>query len=612
MKRGFTLVELLAVLTILAIVALIAIPMTINIINDSREAAAKRSIENYMTAVNLAIANHNTKEDNEVDNISCSIRKDGNLDCGGIIVKVDVKNAKPTGGIVVIKDYEVFNYYGVVMGSKTYNIDANVTLAAATDVETYKAIVYLDPTNIGATCNAELAALNVNEYGKYTGVKSGCMKFYIYDDSGDTYKMILDHNTSGNVAWNSTGDTSNGMGEVLSQLRADTAGWLGDPRLITMDEIVSITGITISNYSYEYQFSRRSYWLGNNTNGTTSQQDYYSYPTANGTETGRIYGFWTSTPYEDGNWGAWIVGTGWIYAEDTPNRNCSGVRPVITLAKELIGELPEPVERGVNYKGYKGIAYLDPTNLSTTCTKSMVASNVNEFGTPTGIKSGCMKFYVYDDSGNNYTMILDHNTTRAVEWLTEDDFLNAGGSQSDWENGASNGKTPITVNAQLASDTTGWSGNPRLITADEVAHIVGIDASLGFNSSTNSASDWFHFDGEGSTYNDWQYGPFVSYPDLSSYAWLFDNTYYCEEYGCSIEDDYENEEYNEEEDYSVYVTIQGYWTSSLAYSDWNNAYYSAWMVSAFGNLAVYGMEANYAFGVRPVITLPKSSVTLVP
>ena len=141
MKKGFTLVELLAVLTILAIVALIAIPMTINIINDSREAAAKRSIENYMTAVNLAIASHNAKEDNEVDNTSCSIRKDGNLDCGGIIVKVDVKNTKPTGGIVVIKDYEVYNYYGVVMGSKTYNIDTNVTLAAATDVETYKAIV---------------------------------------------------------------------------------------------------------------------------------------------------------------------------------------------------------------------------------------------------------------------------------------------------------------------------------------------------------------------------------------------------------------------------------------------------------------------------------------
>ena len=612
MKRGFTLVELLAVLTILAIVALIAIPMTINIINDSREAAAKRSIENYMTAVNLAIASHNAKEDNEVDNTSCSIRKDGNLDCGGIIVKVDVKNTKPTGGIVVIKDYEVYNYYGVVMGSKTYNIDANVTLAAATDVETYKAIVYLDPTNIGATCNAELAALNVNEYGKYTGVKSGCMKFYIYDDSGDTYKMILDHNTSGNVAWNSTGDTSNGMGEVLSQLRADTAGWLGEPRLITMDEIISITNVNISSGQDEYSYSRRSNWLGDNTEESTSQPDYYSYPTADGTETGYIYGFWTSTPYEDGIWAAWNVGTGWIFAGDAFYRNGSGVRPVITLAKELIGELPEPIERVVNYKGYKGIAYLDPTNLSTTCTKSMVVSNVNEFGTSTGIKSGCMKFYVYDDSGNNYTMILDHNTTRAVEWLTEDDFLNAGGSQSDWANGASNGKTPITVNAQLASDTTGWSGNPRLITADEVAHIVGIDASLGFNSSTTSASDWFHFDGEGSTYNEWQDGPFVSYPDLSSYAWLFDNTYHCEDYGCSIGDDYENEEYNEEEDDSVYVTIQGYWTSSLAYSDWNDAYYSAWMVSAFGNLGVYAIEANYAFGVRPVITLPKSSVTLVP
>ena len=129
------------------------------------------------------------------------------------------------------------------------------------------------------------------------------MKFYIYDDSGDTYKMILDHNTSGNVAWNSTGDTSNGMGEVLSQLRADTAGWLGDPRLITMDEIISITNVNISSGQDEYGYSRRSNWSGNNTTESTSQPDHYSYPTAAGTETGRIYSFWTSTPYEDGHWG---------------------------------------------------------------------------------------------------------------------------------------------------------------------------------------------------------------------------------------------------------------------------------------------------------------------
>jgi type IV pilus assembly protein PilA len=49
-NKGFTLIELLAVIVILAIIALIAIPITINIINNAREAANLRSAELYLDA----------------------------------------------------------------------------------------------------------------------------------------------------------------------------------------------------------------------------------------------------------------------------------------------------------------------------------------------------------------------------------------------------------------------------------------------------------------------------------------------------------------------------------------------------------------------------------
>ena len=45
-KKGFTLIELLAVIVILAVIALIATPAVLNIIEDSKKAAAEASARN--------------------------------------------------------------------------------------------------------------------------------------------------------------------------------------------------------------------------------------------------------------------------------------------------------------------------------------------------------------------------------------------------------------------------------------------------------------------------------------------------------------------------------------------------------------------------------------
>ena len=81
-KKGFTLIELLAVLVVLAILALISIPITIRIINNSRDNANKRSVDGYGKAIELAIAlyqvNHNEKP-NDIDNLD--VNYTGNVDC---------------------------------------------------------------------------------------------------------------------------------------------------------------------------------------------------------------------------------------------------------------------------------------------------------------------------------------------------------------------------------------------------------------------------------------------------------------------------------------------------------------------------------------------------
>ena len=55
MKKGFTLIEILAVIVILAIIALIATPIVLDIITDSKVAAKERSIENIEHAAELYV-----------------------------------------------------------------------------------------------------------------------------------------------------------------------------------------------------------------------------------------------------------------------------------------------------------------------------------------------------------------------------------------------------------------------------------------------------------------------------------------------------------------------------------------------------------------------------
>ena len=60
-KKGFTLIELIAVISILAIILLIVIPKVLQVINDSRATSRKDSIEMYGRAVETAISTYYMK-----------------------------------------------------------------------------------------------------------------------------------------------------------------------------------------------------------------------------------------------------------------------------------------------------------------------------------------------------------------------------------------------------------------------------------------------------------------------------------------------------------------------------------------------------------------------
>ena len=223
--------------------------------------------------------------------------------------------------------------------------------------------------------------------------------------------------------------------------------------------------------------------------------------------------------------------------------------------------IPEPGSSVVAVKTYNvgEAVYLDPTDLSATCNQENSVST-------TGTKTGCMKFYVTKDNGDSVNLLLDHNTIN-VKYDTS-------GTYKEYEQ--------ASIKTQVDSDTQGWSGNPRLITANEIAEITSNTEW----DSTKTGQKFFYFGSKSNT----------NYENMTdeqkaiqrSFAWLFDYTKDYNLKGCNIEDS----------------SVNGYWTSSpnISYSN------RAWVVHRFGVLDSADVDNDTNFGIRPVITINKSDL----
>ena len=213
----------------------------------------------------------------------------------------------------------------VYIGSGSSTANAGATVVKTGLPQGTKAIIYLDPTNLGATCNESNSTVG----GTAT---SGCMKWYAFKEDDTSYTMILDHNTTVSVEWNSSG-SSTSMLEVKQELNrlVSTTKWKVTPRLITGQEIADITGISWSASGGSVFFNGSNtpsdyYWLYDYTAGCTSNGCKVADSNSNN------YVYWTDTPYAGNSTDVWYVRcdgtlrTGNAYYE-------YGLRPVITVQK---------------------------------------------------------------------------------------------------------------------------------------------------------------------------------------------------------------------------------------------------------------------------------------
>ena len=343
-NKGFTLVELLAVIVILALIALIATPIILNVINDAKKQAAKDSAYGYMDAIEKAIIANDVEEEENFptsDSNGCYNLKELNE-------KVNIKGTKPKiadDAKVCLKEGTTTNLTGVEIDGFTFAYDGKELTqtknGTTEDVKKYK--VYTNGTEIyynpetGKKCTTAVST---------PGTNSGCMKWYAFndDDKSSTVNVILDHNTTARVAWNSTGNNSE-MKEVADALKKDTSTWKNTARLIKANEIAKITG----NTGFDASKTGQSlfYFDSNNQTQTANASNKSKYAwlfdyTYDCTSYGcnkadsSTWGYWTSTRKIDGSAYAWRVIRLGNLLDDAVAYSGYGVRPVITISKSNI------------------------------------------------------------------------------------------------------------------------------------------------------------------------------------------------------------------------------------------------------------------------------------
>ena len=328
-KRGFTLIELLAVIVILAIIALIATPIVMNTIEKSKKSAAERSADNYIDAVETAVA---TKRLDGVilDDGVYSIKENGNIcidkttTCtADTEVKVEINGTKPASGSKVA----LTNGQVVATGTSlkidnykvSYNNDKLVATLASAQICTFANEGIEGQVGAKYTCNPG----------------DGDRTFYILEVGTNDISLIMDRNLIDIINWITQEDWEEAGGVVTEAMQSD-----GGPCEMGGLCITSTLGpITLNNYLS----NQTSGWTNVTVSLPTKNQIYNVNDSVVLNNTPWLYGnigvtggYWTSTPSDVIS--AWSVSTqsSNVLEEYTTIITSCGLRPVITISKNKL------------------------------------------------------------------------------------------------------------------------------------------------------------------------------------------------------------------------------------------------------------------------------------
>ena len=385
-KKGFTLVELLAVIIILSLLALLTSTAVTKLVKDAKNDLNSTQIEliksaaqtwgadnllglpsagecSYLTVKNLkdyGLLDSNLKNLNTNEKISDE-------------VQIKISTTNNTNSNKLITTYEVNPTHESVEGcyQQIYNNGEEVYFNVLT----------------GESCTEDDYRED-NSITGYNGInnagnQTNCLKFYAFLDNGSrTLNLLLDHNITDSVMWSNSETTTstNGPIDVIDQLQKDTNEWQGTltpknyknktsnasyiidyngykARLITAQEIAKITGADKSaDLLWDESTSRDWYYFD------TAKPSFSTSCTDNDENTKCIYGwlydrtglncktngclnnsdssilgYWTGSSSMDSLSVAWLINnTGRIESLEVNTNNSIGIRPVIEVSKSKL------------------------------------------------------------------------------------------------------------------------------------------------------------------------------------------------------------------------------------------------------------------------------------
>ena len=336
-KKGFTLIELLAVIVILAVIAIIATPAVLNIIEDSKKSAAEASARSIVGAAKTHYMQNimDNKPNSNVDLSTNTLKYDGEQAKKGLL-SYDA-NGNVSGKMYISGYCVEVASDGNVTSTKTDESNCNIEIPEVTTYANGTVVYYNPETNTKCT-SAEAVST--------TGTKTGCMRWYTFNDEGnDRVNLLLDHNTTAGVAWASSGSADNGPQEVLAQLESDTASWNKsiNARLIEASEVAKITNNTAwtaGGSSYYFHTNSNSPYIGA---AGTNKYAWLFDNTRNCTQYGcnvadpSTFAYWTNTANSgDSNYAWFVFQNGSLSNFSLDDAVDLGVRPVITISKSII------------------------------------------------------------------------------------------------------------------------------------------------------------------------------------------------------------------------------------------------------------------------------------
>ena len=297
-KKGFTLIELIAVLVIMAILALIVTPLVMSIIRKAKVSADKRSIDAYGRSIELAIAGYL-------------------LDNGAFPTSIEQLTIEYSGDEVVCSTTQLNN------DSSVYLADCTV---GGRSVEGYTyGKEEAGPTYTAYSVGDEVTYNNINYYvikdssaseESVTLLKAEPLSYSdVQTYSQGTGAATYDRNGYGGMQYRSSSSAYEGsyVKTTVDAWKTANAPAASEARLVTIDDLTADLGC-----EYYEEGTSTGYRKTESTPSWVYNSNYW---------------YWTSTQYNDSSSNVWIVHyIGGLSYKDV-NGGYGFVRPVITISK---------------------------------------------------------------------------------------------------------------------------------------------------------------------------------------------------------------------------------------------------------------------------------------